>query len=368
MNKSKIVVMTGGHAGPTAYATIQALKRDNTYSWQITWIGVQGAIEGKRDFTYEYKVFPQLNVKSHWITTGRLQRKFSRYTIPSLVKIPIGIIQAFILILKIKPDVVLSFGGFAAFPVVVSAWLLRIPVVLHEQTAVAGRANIFSSFFAQRIALSRLSSQKYFPKHKTVLTGNPVSDEIKSLANKSKTVPRNIFITGGTRGSKILNESVFEIVPQLVNQYKITHQTGSTSYEQAKHIKKELGDLADNYEVNEFFLPHDWQKAMGEADIVISRAGANIVSELLILKKPSILVPIPFSYLDEQTENAKYLSEKGLSRIINQIDLKGSVLITEIKKLVSDYPQIIQRSQNIDNKLDINASDNLIRLITEVIK
>ena len=164
LNK-KHILLTGGHAGSTAYALIRQIKVQNK-PWELSWIGPKKAMEGRNTGFLEQDIFPGLGIDSYTIDSGRIQRKFSRWTIPSILKIPKGFLQAIYLVRRIKPDLILSFGGFSAFPVVVASWLYKIPVLVHEQTACAGRANIYSAFFAKKILVSRDSSKKYFPKNK----------------------------------------------------------------------------------------------------------------------------------------------------------------------------------------------------------
>src|SRR5260221_10516561 len=149
------ILLTGGHAGTTALSVIEEFQsREDTRDWKIFWIGAQHAVEGKKTPTLESQILPKLGITSYSIIMGRLQRKFTRYTLASLIKIPFGFIHALYLLKKIKPQVILSFGGFAAYPVVVVGSLLKIPVVIHDQTAAAGRANMFSARFAKKVAIS----------------------------------------------------------------------------------------------------------------------------------------------------------------------------------------------------------------------
>ena len=113
----KKIVLTGGHAGSTAYSVVQALKK-SVGDWEISFIGTKYAIEGKDTKTFEYSVFPKIGVKFYPIVTGRVQRRFSKWTLLSLLKIPVGILYAFKVLTTVKPDIVMSFGGFAAYPVV----------------------------------------------------------------------------------------------------------------------------------------------------------------------------------------------------------------------------------------------------------
>ena len=368
MKKSKRLVLTGGHAGGMAYAVIQTLKKNKT-PWDIYWIGVKKAVEGGKTETYESQVFPKLGIKFYAITAGRLQRKFTPFTLVSLMKVPVGFVSAFILLLRIKPSVVLSFGGYAAFPVVVCAWSLRIPVIIHEQTAAAGRANIMSALFAKKIALARVTSRKYFPSQKIIITGNPLSEDIKKISiRKTLSNPPRIFITGGSRGSKTLNDIIFSVIAELVKKYKVVHQTGELSFAEAKIIQKGLGKLSGSYEVWNFIPPETQHRIMGDSDLVISRAGATTLSELTFLKRPCILVPIPFSYLDEQTKNARVLEQVGLARIIKQEDLSSEALLKNVEEIFSNYSQIKSSIEDSGLNLDANASELLVKMVEEEVK
>ena len=173
--------MTGGHAATTAIAVVEEIKKTKSLNGaQIYFVGSRFAMEGFKIETLEYKVLPKVGVNFYPIVTGRLQTKFTRYTLVSLLKIPLGFLHAFYILLKVRPLVTLTFGGFASFPVVFWSFVFRIPVVVHEQTIAVGRATIFSSIFAEKILLARNESLKYFPRRKCVVTGNPIMKEISA--------------------------------------------------------------------------------------------------------------------------------------------------------------------------------------------
>lgn len=151
------IVLTGGHAGTTAIAVIEELIRRREINWDIYWIGAKKAFEGKSISTLESLHLPKLGVKHYTIISGRLQRKFTPWTIPSLIKIPISFFHAWKVLKQINPRVIISFGGYSAFPVVVAGALKRIPTVIHEQTAAVGRANKLSALFANNLFDRRFS-------------------------------------------------------------------------------------------------------------------------------------------------------------------------------------------------------------------
>jgi len=309
---SKVIVFTGGHAGSTAYAVISELLRNHDYEFQIHFIGANSALEGTKVQTFESQFLPKLGVIYHGVSTGRLQRKFTFRTIPSILRIPFGFFQTFGMLKRIKPDLVFSFGGFASFPVVFWAKLFSIPVILHEQTAAIGRANKLAIRFADKILLARSESLPYFNSQKTIVTGNPVSPDVANVGFKTKVGnPPVIFITEGSRGSRKINENFIDILPKLLTKFKVIHQVGSLGKVRFERIKAGFGELGKSYTVYGVIDPKDWAKILSKSDIIVSRAGANIVSEIIVIKRPAVLIPIPWSYEDEQTKNAKIASSDG---------------------------------------------------------
>lgn len=177
------LLLTGGHAGSTAYALVKHLKIKHIQNnWEITFVGAESAVLGKMVPTLESVILPKLGVTYLPLKTGRLQMKLTFWGVMSLIQIPLGLIRAFWLVKRIAPEVTLSFGGFVGFPVVLASYLLGIPVIVHEQTAVIGRANLWSLPFARFLAISRDSSRKfipkYFPKDNIFLTGNPINPDL----------------------------------------------------------------------------------------------------------------------------------------------------------------------------------------------
>lgn len=346
------VLATGGHAGTTALSVFQELrKRDKNI--EIYWIGAQGSIEEK--------IYPKYDIKLYSIDAGRIQTKYTNNTIPLFLKIPISFVKAFFRSFLIKPNIIISFGGSISIPVAFYGFLFKIPVIIHEQTALVGRANKLASKFATIVAISRETSQKYFKNSKVVLTGNPINPEIsKYIKNPKSKKVKSILITGGSRGSTWINNATMPIVNELSGKYKIYWQVGENNLNPA---------LFHNARVNIFgqIDPQEMIKIIAESDIVVSRAGANTTSELLALKKPSILIPIPWVYLNEQQENAKYLVDLGLSRILRQRDLNPQRLLAEIYDLIENYETIINKTQNLDSP-DLNASKKFVDLILNEIK
>ena len=366
MNKNRLV-LTGGHAATTAVAVVEEI-RSQKKDWKIYWIGVKNAIEGKKIVTLESEVLPRLGVKFLPLITGRFQRRFTFWTIPSILKIPIGFVQSFYYLLKIKPKAVLSFGGFASFPVVFSAKLLKVPVIIHEQTSAAGRANLFSAKYATLITLARKESTPYFKGYKHLVVGNPVMKNIKKVRHSSGTGVPVILIMGGSRGSQSINLAVENILRKLLTKYKIIHQTGGIDYLKYSQIKQRLPEaLRENYEVFVRVNPLEIDKIYSQASVIVGRAGANTVSEIMITKRPSILIPLPISYLDEQTKNAKIARKFGIAKIIPQNKLTSARLLSEIEDAILKMEDFEARVKNKKSP-DFDASKKLVGLIEGYMK
>lgn len=354
MQKKKLL-LAGSHAATTASSVVEEIQRQNL-DWKLYWIGRKWATEEKKSTSLEYKILPKLGVEFFSVEPGKIENKFTRHTISSFLKIPVGFIQTRFLISKIKPDAILSFGGAAGAQVAFWGWIFKTPVIIHEQTSAAGRANIVSAKFSKKIAISRESSIKYFPIKKIVLTGDPISKDIIKLSKiKPRPEVRTIFVTGGSRGSKWINEAIIPIIPKLSRSYNIIFQTGEVS-----RFKYRVSGI--KCQVVGQVGPKLYAKFLKKADIVISRAGSNTVSELIITKKPCIFIPIPWSYKDEQTKNAKQAQKLGLARIINQSELTPQKLEGEIQNLIVDYPKIIKKTKNIVSP-DLHGSKKLVAIL-----
>jgi len=363
------VLMTAGHAATTALSLFEEIKKEGK-NWEVVWIGTKKAIEGRDVTTLEHKIFSNLGIKSYFINSGRLQRKLSLYTIPALLKLPVGFVESLFILIREKPDVVVSFGGHVSFPVAFSSYLLGIPVVIHEQTAAAGLANKMESGFARKIAISRESSFDYFPKNKTVLVGNLVRSGIAGIVPKKEIGrPPVLYITGGSRGSQMVNEIVDKCLETLLKDYSVIHHTGELDIEHFTNRKESLDKkLSDNYLVKKNFNTEEVTDIFRKADIVVSRAGANTVSEIIVTRKPSLLIPIPWVQNNEQEKNARIAERIGLSRVVSEYDLTPEVFLKEINFLRDNWQSISGKSSKVVEELDKNASKRMVELVEEVLK
>ena len=218
------IAVTGGHLTP-ALAVIDELKK--VPGAQIIYLGRARSSEGDKSPSAESIVIPNLGLKFYVISAGRFQRRFSIHTIPSIGRIPIGITQSLAILAKERPDVIVAFGSYVAFPVVLAGWILGIPSISHEQTISSGLANRMIAPFAKKIALAWQESKKNFPEGKAVVVGNPIRKEILNLKKVRSTRPV-ILITGGNQGAHIINDTVSGVLSELLENDEIVHQTGGS--------------------------------------------------------------------------------------------------------------------------------------------
>ncbi len=363
------VLMTGAHFTP-AQAVIEELKHD--YDISIIYIGRNTTLEGDKTPSVESQTLPALGVKFYPITAGRLRRFLSWGTITSLLKIPVGFIQAFSILVKEKPDVVLSFGGYVAVPVVISAWLLRIPVIVHEQTLISGLANQVSNFFASKIAVS-FDKEYSFDKSKIVLTGNPLRKEL--LGNKANPSPEIesffkeakkeglpvILITGGNQGSHLINQTVSEALSELTNLAFIFHQTGDSKFKDYEKLLEKKNDLKfkNRYIAKKWVEADNLTEIFKEVDLVISRAGANTLYELSYFTIPALVIPLPYLYQDEQNKNAKFFSDNGLCEVLSQVDLTPDSLLLKLKEMLSNLDNLKSRAKDARKIVILDAAKKL---------
>lgn len=359
------ILITGAHFTP-AQAVIEELKKDPTL--KIIYVGRKTTLEGDKAESVESKVLPNLGVKFIPITAGRLNRYFSFWSITAFLKIPVGFIQAFWILLKEQPDIILSFGGYVAFPVVFWGWWFSVPIIVHEQTLISGMSNYLSSFLASKIAVS--FDKKYsFNISKIILTGNPIRRELiengikNSNGRKSGAKPALpvIYITGGNQGSHVINLAVEEVLDKLTDSFTVIHQTGDSKFKDFERLSENKNQLKnkDRYTVKKWFDLSELSNIYSKADLVVCRAGINTLYELAYFGIPCITVPLPKIHKDEQRMNALFFKEAGLCQIIEQKDLSGVKLLAEIKAGFMKREYLKKRAGLANKVIIYNSSEKL---------
>ncbi len=364
------IVIIGGHFTP-ALAVMEALPKNV----QVTYIGRKYLFEKDKTVSLEYQTITKSGIPFVSLTTGRIQRTFTLQTIPSLLKVPYGLFQSFEILRKCKPDIIVGFGGYLSVPVCLAGKILGIPIIIHEQTLEVGLANKIIAHFAKMICISWKSSEAFFPKGKTVLTGNPLPESMLENSQggyqSSGGLP-GITIIGGSSGSHAVNILIEQCLPQLLEKFILFHQTGDArefdDYERLQTIKHTLPEkLQKRYTIMKYIEPKHFISILKQTDLVISRCGINTITALLFVKKPSLLIPLPISQRNEQYKNAQILQQAGIAEIVQQQTLTGKKLFDKIVEMFNNKKTYEKKAASIKEETDpFSATKKIIAVITAV--
>jgi len=360
--KEKIICITGGHQTP-AIAVIEAIRTSHI-QWNIVWIGRKYAFEGSRVVAPEYALIRSMNIPFESLTSGRVDRSKGIYGLFSLFKIPLSIWQSVRILQKIKPDLVVSFGGYIAFPVAVAAYIMHIPIITHEQTHAFGLANIVIAKIAQKVCVSYPETLAMVSKQKGVLTGLPIRSGIFSPPTRpSFTIPKEqvpiLYITGGYTGAQSLNEKIYPVIAKLVKDMVVVHQTGDISFQKAQTVKTNLKAEGGRYIIAPFFSVSDVSWMYAHADVVAGRSGANTVAEISAFQKKAVFVPLPWAGGSEQTANALYYQKSGNAVIIKQENVTAASLTKAIYELIKKPKNKVQYGR-------VPQQDGALNMVREI--
>jgi UDP-N-acetylglucosamine--N-acetylmuramyl-(pentapeptide) pyrophosphoryl-undecaprenol N-acetylglucosamine transferase len=302
------------------------------------------------------------------------------HVVYNLLLVPFGLFQSIYYLLRIKPDLIISFGGYLSVPVVVAGYFMGIRSVLHEQTATIGLANEISSFFVKKIftawPLDFYTDQKLSIMKKMEYTGLPVRNAISFGSGKmnfgDKRMEKTIYITGGKSGSLFINKIFLEILGEVSSKYNLIwssgRRIGEADYKSIKEAVKKLpGEYRGNIIVKEYFLEDEIGKVFNTADMVVTRGGAHTMYELALIKKPAIVIPIPWVSRQEQLKNARVLEKFGLGEVLIQNELTPYKLLAELESFSKKVDNIEEISKDKEYVL-VNGQERLGNAIMEFFK
>lgn len=338
------VLLTGGGTGGHFYPLIAVAEALNKLSVEEKILDLE--LYYISDSPYDKRALDDNNITFYQLKTGKQRTYFSLQNFFDIFVTFFAIIKAVIMVYKIFPDVIFSKGGYPAFPVTIAAKFLGIPLVIHESDSVPGRANKIASSWAKKIAISYEEASKYFPNEKTAFVGHIVRHEIRTPLKdgafeylKLKTGLPVIFIVGGSQGAKIINDTVIDMLPEILERYQVIHQTGTKNFEDVNNYTQII--LKDSpYKNNYYPYPYLNKLAIrmcaGVASLIVSRAGAGSIGEIASWGIPSIIIPITNSNGDHQRGNAYNYARTGACEVIEEANLKPHVLLAEIDRIVGN--------------------------------
>lgn len=330
MKKPRKIVLTGGGTAGHVMPHIAMLPDYETLGWQVFYIGSKGI---------EKNIMSSYPVPFYQISAGKLRRYFSLENFIDIFKVIFGVIQAFLLLVRIRPQLVFSKGGFVSVPVALSAWALGIPVISHESDLTPGLANKIINPFAKIIFYGFPETKKFLRSDKSKFVGIPIRKELsqgdpqraRQLCGFSDSLQKVILVMGGSLGAMRINEALHGILPQLVKTYKIIHITGAG---------KQLDFQHENYKSFEF-LNDELKDVFALADFTISRAGANSIFEFFALKKPMILIPLEIGSRGDQLDNAKSFESLGIAVVVRESHLDSSSLMGAIRGIENNLEKMM---------------------------
>ena len=328
----RVLFTGGGSAGHVvpAFPIIEVLLSRGV---QVSYIGSNTGLEEGllSDYPLTYR----------GISAGKLRRYFSLENVIDVLRVIKGTWQAGRLLGQLRPEVVFSKGGFVSFPVVAAAWLRHIPVVAHESDLTAGLANRMSLPFCRTLCVTFADTRPGKFKGRVVHTGTPVRKALlegnavrgREFLGIDQTYPV-LLVTGGSLGADVLNHAVRDVLPELTEKFVVVHICGPGKMVEHDH---------SNYRQFEY-LTAQWGDVLAAADLIVSRAGANTLYELLALRKANLLVPLSRQVSrGDQIENAEYARSEGFSRVVEEQALNGPKLVSEVFALLADLDEARER-------------------------
>jgi len=359
------IVFVGGHH-TSALAVLDALEKNcrrSAISYQVYFIGHRRSMHGTHTESAEYREVVARGIPFFDLKAGKVYRT---YNPREWLRIPYGFLQAFFILLRLRPALIVSFGGYLAVPVVFSGWLLGIPAVTHEQTTVSGWANRFIAKFVKKVFISWPQSERFFPAGKVVLTGLPLRREILALARENEATGEDqrgavtIYVTGGKQGSQIINEALAGCLTRLLREFNIIHQCGTLDFDRFQKLRAGLsGKMQAHYTVADYFTQTEIGDVFRAADFVVGRAGAHTVYELAALGKPAILIPIPWVSHHEQQRNAEILAQVGLAKILPQKELNSEKLFQSCLALREELSQFERAGRAARKLIRLDAAERI---------
>lgn len=338
MTHLKRIILTGGGTAGHVTPNLALIPKLQKEGWDIRYIGSKTGIEKE---LIEEKMIPYYGISS-----GKLRRYKDIKNLTDPFRVIAGLFEAIQLINKLKPSVIFSKGGYVTVPVVMAGWLKRVPVIIHESDITPGLANKLAFPFAKVICANFPETLSYIPKSKGILTGTPLREELyrgdretgRKICNFKNDKPV-IMMMGGSQGSIILNTVLRNILPVLLEPFNVIHICGKNN------IKDSLNDIAGykQFEYVDKELPH----LFAAADLLISRAGANSIAEIVSLKKPNILIPLSArASRGDQILNARSFYKQGFSQVLEEESLTEESLFNSIMEVYKNREKYIESMKN----------------------
>lgn len=338
----KVLVSGGGSGGHVYPALAVASLLVKQYQAEVLYLGSDDGLE--------MELAPAAGLPFATIKAGKLRRYISWRTVTGVARVPIGMIQALGIVRKFQPDVVFTSGGYVAVPAGLAARLNGVPLLMHQQDVPPNLSNRLIAPLATRITVAFADSLAYFPARKTILLGNPTRQEILEILELTPQQARQqlgleteiplLLVTGGSQGARHLNQVVCRALPELLPHCQVLQISGKQLFEETRTLSEQTMEGLDEETRKRYrlvaYLNEEMPAALQAAELVLCRSGASTLTELAVLGKPSILVPLPPAIgSSPQETNAKMFERKKAAEVIRDTDLQPDMLAERVKTMLS---------------------------------
>jgi UDP-N-acetylglucosamine--N-acetylmuramyl-(pentapeptide) pyrophosphoryl-undecaprenol N-acetylglucosamine transferase len=385
LNQKEVrIILTGGGSGGHTFPLIAIIRKLKSLAQEQN-INLSLLYIGPEDFTIPYLEKEGIEIK--FISAGKIRRYFSFQNFTDIFKTIAGIFQSLWHVYSFMPDAILSKGGYGAFPVSLWGIIFFIPTYIHESDVVPGLTNRIIGKFAKKIFISFKGTEKYFNPNKTILVGNPIREELLSNINANKENTKKVLglsnrpillILGGSQGSEHINDVILDALPKLINNLEIIHQTGTNNYDRViKESDVVFREIIKNEELKKYYHPIAFLEETDTpsltslkdilliSDLVVSRAGSGSIFEIAAFKKPSILIPLPWASQDHQKKNAYEYAQTGAAIVIEENNLKPSILSNTILNLINDQETLKKMSLAAQSFAKLDAALKIAQYLLE---
>ncbi len=351
------IIMTGGGSAGHVTPNLALIPKLRELGYEIEYIGSEQGIERK--------IIEEQGIKYYSISTGKFRRYFDLKNISDPFKVIKGVFEAASIIKREKPKVVFSKGGFVSVPVVIGARLNKVPVVSHESDMTPGLANKIALPYCSKICVTFPETLKHIKSGKGIVSGTPIREElfegskIKALQICGFTGEKPVLLViGGSLGSKFINDLIRNNIDELLNKYDIIHICGKNNLDTYLEDKK-------GYKQYEY-VGEELKHFMNAADVAVSRAGANVIYELLALNKPNLLIPLSAKVSrGDQILNADSFKRSGFSKVLQEEETSDEVFLQNLDELYKEKHLYIKKMRESGIK---NGTDIIIDTIEKIVK
>lgn len=370
----KIVFTGGGTAGHIfpGLAVVEEIKKLKSGDVELVWIGSKKEAE---------KTWIEENgIKFYSIPTGKLRRYFSLQNVLDLFKVFAGMVKSVFLLLKIKPNLLFSKGGFVAVPPCIAAKILRIPIIIHESDFSPGLTTRITSKFARKIFVSYADTIKMFPpkiQNACSYTGNPVREKFytasaeagKKFLGAQENTKKILLVIGGSLGAKQINDLVYETIVDLCENFFVVHQLGRENFLQHLEIEAKLAEknpaLLSSYKAFDF-IGSEMPDLLAASDIIVSRAGANSLWEIISQHKPSLLIPLSTgSSRGDQIENANFFLKAGCVEALIDDEATSENFLRKLLAIIKNTERLNSMVDACTKILPEPASKKIAKLVID---